>query len=492
MAPSTGKSSSPRAAPAVRTRWQKISRRLMLACGAAFALVIVVFFLIPVWMSNEQGRIYVLDRLNRSLNGPRVTIDQWSLGWFHGMHIRNLRIYQADGSLLLSCPNVSTGLTLWGLFRGDYDMGNTLAPELDMRIVKFSDGSTSLDSFVQQAGGVLGSMRGRSRTKGARVEIDSQKTGQSLTFAALKATITIAAPKAPFHVEIASAQETGPEVSLKATFPPTRTLADAAGRRQYWPLLTDLDFSAGDVPSAMLCDYLSLDPAWAQSLGESLSTVQLSARPAEQNSSTALTLLIRGPPGGRRIRRHLSMPAFSWPRRALPREPVLSIPSGDFHCSAAARLSKPLEALLGRLNPMLAESSANPGDRGEIVHVDVDALQLPLGAGAAARLSASGKLTFPPLLFTARDGPSIVRQLEVIGGDLPRTEPGMAPAGTPGTPARCMWNSPMGSSPTTIFWSPSAPGGSIFREPSGSMERSGCSPICRHPRRAFPRAAPKC
>lgn len=429
MAQKTGKPSSPHAAPAVRTRWQKISRRLLLACGGVLALLIAVFFLIPVWMSNEQGRIYVLDRLNRSLNGPRVTIDRWSLGWFHGMHIKNLRIYQADGSLLLSCPNVSTGLTLWGLFRGDYDMGNTLAPGLQMRIVKFADGSTSLDSFTQQAGGVLGSVRGALQTAGAQVEIDSQKTGQSLAFSSLRATITIAAPEAPFHVEITSASTTGPDVSLKATFPPTRALADAAARRQYWPLLTDLDFSAGGVPSAMLCDYLSLDPAWAQSMGENLATVQLSAHAAEGNSTTAVTLLARG-----RTLAAADPSPFVDARimvaagGAGSRGPVLSIPTADYHFSAAGRLSRPLEALLGRLNPMLAESSADAHGAATLVHVEVDALELPLGAGAAGRVSATGKVTFPPLVFTARDGPSVVRQLQVIGGDFPRTLPGIAPA----------------------------------------------------------------
>ena len=152
--------SSPPATPPTRTRAQKWLRRGVLVFAGLFVLFIAVFLLIPVWMSNEQGRIYVLDRVNRSLNGPRIAIDKWSLGWFQDTHITNFRIYQPDGTLLFSCPDVSSGLSLWGLFRGDYDIGNTTAAKAQMRIVKFSDGTTSLDSFIQQAGDILHSARG--------------------------------------------------------------------------------------------------------------------------------------------------------------------------------------------------------------------------------------------------------------------------------------------------------------------------------------------
>ena len=429
-------SSSAKSPPAAnappRTRAQKWLRRGLLALAGIFVLFIAVFLLIPVWMSNEQGRIYVLDRINRSLHGPRVAIDKWSLGWFQDTRITNLRIYQPDGTLLFSCPDVASGLSLWGLFRGDYDIGNTTADKAQMRIVKFTDGTTSLDSFIQQAGDVLHSARGALQITSAQLDVESQKAAQTLSFSDLKATITIASPEAPFHVEISASNPRGADISLKAAFPPIRTLAAAADRHDYWPLLSDLDFSADRFPTAMLCDFLSLDPAWADSFGDFFGSLQLSAHPAAQSGATAVTLLARS---------QGTWPFTSAPyidarvlldaSDASPAAPTLSIAGSDFHADAALRISPPLCRLLGRLNPIFSESSADPAARENLAALQTRALNLPLYD--LSKTTAAARLTFPAMRFTARDGPSIVRQLQVVSGIIPRVSPGN-PNHIPGTP----------------------------------------------------------
>src|ERR1035437_5332900 len=126
------KTSTTAAVPGLR--WRKLVRRGGLVAVALVVLLGVVFFLLPVWISNEQGRLYVLDRLNDRLHGPKVAVDQWSLGWFRKTQLTNLRILQPDGTTLLTCPHVSSGLTLWDICRGHYDIGNTTADDLDVMV----------------------------------------------------------------------------------------------------------------------------------------------------------------------------------------------------------------------------------------------------------------------------------------------------------------------------------------------------------------------
>ena len=138
---------APMAKPAVHVhpnRWRVLARRAALAGIGLLALVIVVFLLLPVWISNDQGRAYILDRINARLNGPRIAVDKWSLGWFSSTELTNLRIMQPDGTEMLSCPHVSSGITLLDLIRGNYDLRNTTADAFELRLTKFADGSESL------------------------------------------------------------------------------------------------------------------------------------------------------------------------------------------------------------------------------------------------------------------------------------------------------------------------------------------------------------
>src|SRR5438105_3129263 len=110
------KVAAPNVTPTVR--WRKFLRRVWFVGICLFVILLVAFLLLPVWISNEQGRLYVLDRLNDRLHGPKVAVDQWSLGWFRKTQLTNLRILQPDGTVLFACPRVSSGLTLWDIFWG--------------------------------------------------------------------------------------------------------------------------------------------------------------------------------------------------------------------------------------------------------------------------------------------------------------------------------------------------------------------------------------
>ena len=187
---------TPSATPPVPlSRWRKLTRRALLGAAGVLILLLAAFFMLPMWISNEQGRLYVLDRLNDRLHGPKVAVDAWSLGWFRTTELTNLRILAPDGKIILSCPHVSSGMTLWDIFWANYDIRNTTADALELHVNKYADGSTSLDSFTQQEGGtgdILRSTRGALQINDGKISIYSEKTGQTLNYHDAKVRVYIA------------------------------------------------------------------------------------------------------------------------------------------------------------------------------------------------------------------------------------------------------------------------------------------------------------
>jgi len=415
----SGSSSTP-VGVATISRWRKLVRRVLLLWVGMLILLAGAFFLLPVWISNEQGRLYVLDRLNDHLHGPRVAVDEWSLGWFRTTELKNLRILAPDGTTIITCPHVSLGLTLWDIFWGNYDIRNTTADKLELRIARNMDGSTSLDSFAEAAD-ILRATRGALQVNNGQITIYAARSGQTARYNDAKATITIASPDAPFHVQITALGEGDAMLSLTGTFPPTSTLsAKNLAHPGIWALVNDMDFAAGRLPSGLACDYLKADGAWADSFGETLETVQFAAHPpppaAGGLDGTHVTLVVRGNVRGGE--------AAELSARLVLRAPGAEGTGGSLtaaapgYVSAALRQSVPLARLLGRVNPVLGEISPVPGGGGGLVRGNVAVLTLPLDHPENAE--AALRVTFPPLLFTARDGPSLLRQLQVTFGEMPR------------------------------------------------------------------------
>ncbi len=79
-----------RAKRRARRAGRKIGRRIGIAVLAMLLLLLVVFFLFPIWISNQQGRVYMLDRLNRQLNegagagGGAACASRWEIGAWGG------------------------------------------------------------------------------------------------------------------------------------------------------------------------------------------------------------------------------------------------------------------------------------------------------------------------------------------------------------------------------------------------------------------------
>ncbi|HVS71127.1 MAG TPA: hypothetical protein VHQ47_07730, partial [Phycisphaerae bacterium] len=294
-----------------RKRWKKRMKRVGWIGLGFVGMGVVVFFLLPVWMSNAQGRAWVLERLNAG-SGARISCDDWSLSWFKGTRIKNLAITLPDNSRLLFCPHVKTELTLWGILEGNYDLGATTVETLQVNLTKYADGTTSLDALASppvsppsaEGGGRevrgtgllerLRSLRGSLQVESAVVTVNSARAGggvgESVTYTDVRAAVTIASADAPFHLALTAAGP-GRDLSVNAVLP-----APARWPPRPWALLQDVDISATNMPTGLLCDWLGMDPRWQQSLGPAIATLSLVHHAASGESGDA-TLVLRGSDG---------------------------------------------------------------------------------------------------------------------------------------------------------------------------------------------------
>ena len=297
------------AIPPLATAQRPLRKRLRRAGWILLGLrgiLLVIFRLLPVWMSNEQGRLYVLGRLNRG-SAAKLSADDWSLSWFRGTRIKNLSITLPDNTRLLFCPRVKTELTLWGILLGHYDVGTTTIDTLQLALTKYADGTTSLDALAgapatpgEPASSRLfaqfRSARGSLRVQSAVVTINSAAANESITYTDVDAAVTIAAPDAPFHLRVIAM---GPDrsLSLNATLP-----APADWPPKPWMLLSDMDLTATNLPTGLACDWVRLDPRWRQSLGPVIEKLTLSHHESPSEPAEA-RLAVRCPSSGTGIDR---------------------------------------------------------------------------------------------------------------------------------------------------------------------------------------------
>lgn len=442
--PPTTPAPTPPAQP-VRPRWKRVLRRLLVVGAIASLLLLAVFFLIPVWISNEQGRDYVLERLNKRLAGSapnpyeanaQVRVDKWALGWFRPTELTNLRIQRPDGTVILFCPRVQSGLTLWDIFWGNYDLRTTTAHDLHFAVTKYPDGRSSLDLLTRASGAedLLRTVRGSLQISGGEVSVTSIKTGETIRFGNIRADVSIGSVDAPVYLQASATGTTEVvgrdrgtmtgDLSIRATLPPVRSMATAA----YWLYLQDIDFATTNVPSGLFLDCLGIDTAWSQSLGPTLDIVRFINHAPAPTAAGQAVLLVQGKPQPgdptppTRIDARLSAT-----RELIELRPVAA---ADHHLQATLRMSPLLAEVLRRVHPLLGD--VNPQTRG-LVELNTTALRLPTGNPVDTEMS--GRLSFPLLSFGAISAQRGESFLATLGNFVPRL-PADAPLTAEADPLR--------------------------------------------------------
>ncbi len=347
----------------------------------------------------------------------RVSVGDWSLGWFRGTELKNVRITLSDGSTLLACSAVKSGLTLWDIFWGDYDLHDTTIDDLHLTLTRDAAGRGSWDVLAPALFSWLGSVRGSLRTSGADVLAVSSRTGESVHYRDVDSTLTIAAPDAPFHFQLSAAGSgempggggtlsRAGDLSINATLPAMSALLSR--EISPWVIMADAEFSATNVPAGLACDAIGVDCDWAEALGQSLDLIHFSnhaapagcqpADPADQGKRPL-------PRRARAIRLSTCGCCCSAPDSLDAGGGLLALPvsSGassedDFHAEASVRLSHNVALFLGRLNPILSEALPPAGGGGN-VRLTLASLNVPLAA--PDQTEAVGRVTFPEIAFAS-------------------------------------------------------------------------------------------
>src|SRR5688572_2334808 len=143
--PSTSPNASP-PAPAPRRKRRKWPWVILVILLILVGLVVLA----PTIASTAPVRGFVVGKINENLNG-RVTIDDWSLGWFSGIRLRDVKVYDQQNAQIAHLPLITTDLKLMDAARGNYALGNT-----EVNVASFvarvdEDGSTNFDKLAKDA-----------------------------------------------------------------------------------------------------------------------------------------------------------------------------------------------------------------------------------------------------------------------------------------------------------------------------------------------------
>ena len=360
-----------------KRRW---GRRVGIGMGVVMVVGIVVVLLLPMWVSEGQGRAWVLGRMNRGMR-VQVAVGEWELGWFRGSELKDVRLTEGDGKEMVKCGAVHSGLTLWGVLWGDFDVGETVVEGLEVRVVKRADGSTSVGDFLVRGDGtangmrrVLRKLRGAVEAKGARVEVVSEAAGESVVYEDVGVEVAIAAAKGPVHVQVTAASaERG--LTVNATVPGFMEWRE--GRAAVVVGGSDFEIAGTKVPTGLACDWAGMDPGWAGSMGKTVELETLSNHASATMQAGVLTVLVRGE-GEAVVEGNVLWRAAT---KGVPVAVVLPAGNGAYRGEAVLNWSPALGRMLGRVNPVLEDVGSAEG----LVRVTLGEMNVSRGDWVNAR-----------------------------------------------------------------------------------------------------------
>jgi hypothetical protein len=338
--------------PRPPTRLRKFIKRLTYFGIGLLIIAVVIFFMLPVWMSNEQGRNYLLGRFNKRING-KVTVGSWNLSWFSGTDIRNMVLTSADGKVILSSPHIKTDLTLWSLLWGNYDLGNTIIDSPQITATTYADGTNDFSRLILPSPppgpNPLMTLRAYiTWNNGLAVFTGPATQNRGLRIEDFAGEIPIASNSAPIHMKARGASAgigSNQPVNLLADLPPPVTWTENP-----YPLLFSMKLTAGNIPTAPLAEWAGLSSGWSNSIGPVITSLAISTTPVD--ADTQLTLSLHGTMG--------TVEMYAWMktaeaggRRSLRLE-MDAANTAKPPLTASLRLSQPLTELLAHVNPLLS------------------------------------------------------------------------------------------------------------------------------------------
>jgi len=134
----------------VKPRKRTVKKILKLALPIIAALIILVFLLIPVFISSEKGRRMILAKINGAITGKADFADL-SMGWLKGIKVTDLSFNDEAGGISVEVERVSAKPSYSSILTGNLSLGRTVIdkPRVEINLRDIQDKSTDETADLQ-------------------------------------------------------------------------------------------------------------------------------------------------------------------------------------------------------------------------------------------------------------------------------------------------------------------------------------------------------
>src|SRR5688572_10234794 len=123
--------------------------RWLIVLGAVLVLLLILAALAPTLASTGWGKSIILGKVNNQLNG-RLEAKEWSLSWFGGIELREVRLLDKEKRQLAEVKRITTDLSVADVLGGDYyELGKTRVEGLVVNFKRYKDGTTNFTGLAK-------------------------------------------------------------------------------------------------------------------------------------------------------------------------------------------------------------------------------------------------------------------------------------------------------------------------------------------------------
>ncbi|MHC4721557.1 MAG: translocation/assembly module TamB domain-containing protein [Planctomycetota bacterium] len=115
----------------VTTAGRKVSdkmKTLKWIIAVALVLLLLLFLVVPMYLSSDRGRDFIVGKINESIDG-KIAMGDFSMGWFKGIRVTDLSFENEAGTTSVSVREISTKPYYVSLLLGIVALGETLIDE---------------------------------------------------------------------------------------------------------------------------------------------------------------------------------------------------------------------------------------------------------------------------------------------------------------------------------------------------------------------------
>jgi len=113
-----------------RKTWTKIFKLILVV---AVVLIVLAFFLVPVFISSENGRKVILTKINNAIDG-KTDFAHLSMGWFKGIKIADFSFNDNAGQTSVQIKQIATKPHYSSILMGNLSFGQTIIDEPKVQI----------------------------------------------------------------------------------------------------------------------------------------------------------------------------------------------------------------------------------------------------------------------------------------------------------------------------------------------------------------------